>query len=140
MQGQRGLRADELLAPFDDSVVVVEFVIIRQDERIESGDVIGRVGQGVQRLLDAGAPVGTQTVGVGYRCGRIVTGQMCVGVGQRVEVGDIQPRGLFDDGHQGVHIGRIAVGGQADQKVTVRIRLFHLVERALCGETGQSAC
>ena len=53
-----------------------------------------------------------------------------VGILQRVQIGEVQPRRLFDVAHQRVHDGRIGILVQTDQRLRSKL-LFHLVERAL---------
>ena len=55
-----------------------------------------------------------------------------------VQIGDVQPWRLFDVRHQCVHDGRIRVAVQADQQIAFRIRLLHLVERALRDESRET--
>ena len=134
------MRVDELPAPRFEACGGLLGIVgdVGEDGCVESFDVVCRGCQCVERLPEIGLRRIIDSVGLRHDRGCIVAAQGGVGVVERVQIGDVQPWRLFDVRHQCVHDGRIRVAVQADQQIAFRIRLLHLVERALRDESRET--
>ena len=112
---------------------------IGEDGIAEADDDVVGVAQGVQRGREpfGYGLSGAIAVGHGEQC--VLSGGGGRGRHKRVQVRHLQPGRLFDGGQQGVQCGGVRGGVQADEQVAFRIGLFHLIERALRHEPGQTA-
>ena len=140
MQGHDAVRVDELPAPRFEACGGLLGIVgdVGEDGCVESFDVVCRGCQCVERLPEIGLRRIIDSVGLRHDRGAsspLKAGSALLSVFRSVMFSHGR---LFDVRHQCVHDGRIRVAVQADQQIAFRIRLLHLVERALRDESRET--